>query len=146
MPYQAPLYRLQGKTRHSAPAAYLNACHEIHETLEVCTSWHGKASRRMKSGHEIHEMPDPCTSCQYYPDGALICGWHHHRNMRPPVITARRCGELARRALLAPGCCLLSTKYTKCWLNVKFQLFWIFFITGTKQAERAHWRSSRSLL
>ena len=23
-----------------------------------------------------------------------------------------RCGELIRRALLAPGCCLLSTKYT----------------------------------
>ena len=43
--------------------------------------------------------------------GHLIRGWHHHRNMRPPVITARRCGELARSALLAPGCCLLSAKY-----------------------------------
>lgn len=31
-------------------------------------------------------------------------------------------------------------------LNVKFRLFCIFCITGTKQAERALWRSSRSLL
>ena len=34
----------------------------------------------------------------------------------------------------------------KLGLNVKFRLFWVFRITGTKQAERALWRSSRSLL
>ena len=31
-------------------------------------------------------------------------------------------------------------------LNVKFRLFCIFCITGTKQAERALWRSSRSTI
>ena len=77
----------------------------------------------MKSGHEINEMPDPCPSWQFDKDAPfdmwqMICGWHHHRNMRPPVITARRCGELAHRALLAPGCCLLSTKYTKQSIHV----------------------------
>ena len=118
MPYQAPLYRLQGKTRHSAPAAYLNACHEIHKTVNICTSWHGKASRGMKSGHEIHEMPDPCTLWQFDPDAPfdmwqMICGWHHHRNMRPPVITARRCGELARvglSSLPSVACCPRNTQ------------------------------------
>ena len=35
--------------------------------------------------------------------GHLIRGWHHHRNMRPPVITARRCGELARELSSRPA-------------------------------------------
>ena len=72
----------------------------------------------MKSGHEIHEMPDPCTSCQYYPDGAfdmwlapspeyMISG-----DYSPMLWGARPW------ALLAPGCCLLSTKYTKCSIHV----------------------------
>ena len=34
----------------------------------------------------------------------------------------------------------------KMGLNVKFRLFWVFRITGTKHAERALGRSSRSLL
>ena len=40
----------------------------------------------------------------------------------------------------------LNVKFRLFWLNVKFRLFWVFRITGTKHAERALGRSSRSLL
>ena len=51
--------RLRGARPLGSPLArLLPAVHEIHKTVNTCTSWHGKASRGMKSGHEVHEVPE----------------------------------------------------------------------------------------
>ena len=66
-----------------------------------------------------------------------------------PWIEARMSGmsgELLFPFSMVLGTALHGGDSTKHGLNVKSRLFCVFCIISTKQAERAHWRSSRAYL